>query len=212
MVQTDPVPDSERKSLAESASTWMQVVFGGLSVAIAIVALVIAYFAWVEPHSPDDDTGRTQRAPAATTTSTTGTTATSTISTPQPTVDRRRVALTDLIPSVGGTNVRRAGSDLMMPCASGETSDRHRTVEYDLADRYVAMVAKLTVTKAADPDAQLQLKVFTDELTAANVILTKGKSADVEVALDGKKSLKIQLTCQSPNSEMTIGAPSLTHV
>ena len=211
MVQTDPVPDSERKSLAESASTWMQVVFGGLSVAIAIVALVIAYFAWVKPHSPDDDAGRTERAPAAATT-TTGTTATSTVATPQPTVDRRTVALMDLIPSVGGTNVRRAGSDLMMPCASGETSDRHRTVEYDLADRYVAMVAKLTVAKATDPDAQLQLKVFTDELTAANVILTKGKSADVEVALDGKKSLKIQLTCQSPNSEMTIGAPSLTHV
>ena len=40
--------------LAESASTWMQVVFGGLGLSVAIVGAVIAYFAWVQPHSSSD--------------------------------------------------------------------------------------------------------------------------------------------------------------
>jgi hypothetical protein len=209
VVQTDPAPDSESKSLVAAASTWMQVVFGGLSVTIAIAGLVIAYFAWVKPHSPDENAGHSEKgrptAPAA------GVTANDVAPTPPPTPDRRTVALADQVPTVGGSNVRRSGSDLTMACASGETTDRQRAVEYDLAGRYVAMTAKLTVSKASDSDAKLQMKVFTDDLKVADVVLTKGKSADMDLPLDGKDTLRIQLICQLPNGEITLGAPNLMH-
>jgi hypothetical protein len=207
MIHTDQIPDSEHQSPVDSASTWMQVVFGGLSVTIAIVALVIGYFAWLEPHSPDDNTGQATNATAATSSTGAGK-----VPAPvEPTVDGRRVPLADLTPSVGGSNLRRSGSDLTMPCASGEAADRHRAVEYDLAGRYLAMAGELTVSKAPDPDSSLQMKIFIDGRQAEDVILTEGKPATVDVRLAGVQNLRMQLTCQSRDSAMTIGAPSLTH-
>jgi hypothetical protein len=190
---------SERNALVESASTWMQVVFGGVGVTVAIVALVIGYFAWVQPHSPDGNTGPTVTS-AARPTSTSG-----------PSHAGRTVALTELTPSVGGSNLHRSGNDLVMPCASGGSTDRQRVAEYELADRYLAITATLTVSKAPDADSQLQVRVFADEQQAANVTLTKGTPTSIDVPLSGKEKLKIQLTCQSRDSGITIGTPTMTH-
>jgi hypothetical protein len=189
----------------------MQVVFGGLSVTIAIVALVIGYFAWINPQSTNDDARETHSALPTTATATDATTV-STSPTTQHTADGVKVALASLTPSVGGVNIRANGSDLAMPCASGAANDRQRTVEYDLAGRYANFAATLTVSNALDPDTKLQMKIFTDERQAADVVLAKKKSARTNVPLHGKRSLKIQLICEAPDSEMTIGVPLLTHV
>jgi hypothetical protein len=173
----------------------MQVVFGGLSVTVAIVALVIGYFAWVQPHSPDGNSGPDRSAK----------------STSRPARGQRTVALTALTPSAGGSDLRRSDSGLVMPCATGESTDRQRTAEYDLAGRYVELTANLSVSRAPDADSQLQMKIFTDDQEAADVILTKESPAAIDVPLSGKQRLKIQLTCQSRDSELTIGAPAMTH-
>jgi hypothetical protein len=131
--------------------------------------------------------------------------------TPAPTADGRRVALLGMKASVGGGNVRRSGSDLSMPCASGQASDRQRVVQYELAGRYTALTGKLTVSKASDADTKLQMKIFTDERQAADFVLTKGNPAVLDVPLSGAQTLEIQLTCESPDSEMTMSAPTLMH-
>jgi hypothetical protein len=195
----------------------MQVVFGGLGLTVAIVALVITYFAWIHPQSSNDSGGVTPGPPTATIpagiTATPDGTATTAGGVPaaQPTATGQQVALTGLTPAVGGSNIHKQGGDLTMPCASGSASDRQRTVEYELAGRYVNLSATLVVAKAPDSDAALQVKILTDEQQAKSVVLTSGKPEPVNVALDGKQSLEIQLTCQSPDSAITISAPTLTH-
>ena len=62
---------AKESAVAETASTWMQVVFGGLGLSVAIVGAIIAYFAWVQPHSPNDDNAAPP-APDGTTTTTAG--------------------------------------------------------------------------------------------------------------------------------------------
>ena len=77
------------------------------------------------------------------------------------------------------------------------------------AGHYLAMTARLSVSKAPDADSELQIQIFTDDHQASNTVLTKGKTTDITVALTGVQDLQIQLTCQSPDSEMTLGAPDL---
>jgi hypothetical protein len=199
------VPNSESKSLAESASTWMQVVFGGLGVAIALVALVIAYFAWVQPHSPAADDNKAEPAPPAPVTKA------ATPETAGPTSAGAAVPLVRLTPTVGAGNVRPADDDLVIHCATGETSDRQRVVEYDLLGRYAALKAELRVSRARDGDTPLQLKVFTDDAIAANQVVTKGRSAPMRIPLDGKQKMRVQLTCQFPDGEIKLDNPELDH-
>jgi hypothetical protein len=205
------VPNSESKSLAESASTWMQVVFGGLGVAIALVALVIAYFAWVQPHSPADDNKAEPAPPAPVTKAATPETAGPTADTAGPTAAAAGVPLVRLTPTVGAGNVRQADDDLVIHCATGQTSDRQRVVEYDVLGRYTALKAELRVSRARDGDTPLQLKVFTDDAIAANQVVTKGKSAPMRIPLDGKQKMRVQLTCQFPDGEIKLDNPELDH-
>jgi hypothetical protein len=237
---------AKESALAESASTWMQVVFGGLGLSVAIVGLVIAYFAWVQPHSSDD--GRTggdkpaaaalgsTAAPAlpattaavpattaavpATTAAVPATTAAvpaTTAAVPAttgatPAAGSKAVPLGRLEATTGGGNVHPAGSDLTMPCATGQTTDRLRTIEYDLSGHYTALTAGLTVTKAHDADTALQVAVFVDDhqIDASN--LTKGGAAGrLDVPLTGGSHLRIQLICQLPDGEVRFDAPTLTH-
>jgi hypothetical protein len=216
---------AKESALAESASTWMQVVFGGLGLSVAIVGLVIAYFAWVQPHSSDD--GRTggdkpaaaalgsTAAPAlpATTAAVPATTAAVPATTgATPAAGSKAVPLGRLEATTGGGNVHPAGSDLTMPCATGQTTDRLRTIEYDLSGHYTALTAGLTVTKAHDADTALQVAVFVDDhqIDASN--LTKGGAAGrLDVPLTGGSHLRIQLICQLPDGEVRFDAPTLTH-
>ncbi|WP_212986277.1 hypothetical protein [Actinoplanes auranticolor] len=200
--------NAEGKSPAEAASAWMQVVFGGMGVTIALVALVIAYFAWVQPHSPvgESKAGPAPPAPAARTATTTGPPAAV-----DPAVTAAPVPLVRLTPTVGADNVRPAGDDLVIHCATGQTSDRRRVVEYDLLGRYTALRAELRVSKARDDDTPLQLKVFADDAVAANQVVTKGKSAPMRIPLDGKQKMRVQLTCQFPDGEIRLGNPGLDH-
>jgi hypothetical protein len=200
MAHTGPVPDSNDKTLAESASTWMQVVFGGLGVCIAIVALVIAYFAWVQPHSPDGDSGPAGPAPAATSKPVTREDASGTA-----------VALGGLTPSIGAGNVRRAGDDLVIPCASGQSDDRLRKIEYDLRNIYTGMETEVHVSKARDDDTPLQLKIVSDGAEDANKILKKGDVTRLSVTLVGRKKMRLQLTCEFSDGELTLGSPKLIH-
>ncbi|BAL91176.1 hypothetical protein AMIS_59560 [Actinoplanes missouriensis 431] len=201
-----PAPDDA--SVAASASTWMQVVFGGISTSVAIAALVIAYFAWIRPHSPDGPpeppaTAVTTPALAdATTAATTPTTTTTTAAAGQ-------VGLTTLDPEIGGDKIRVTGGNLAMPCASGQSNDRQRSVQYDLAARYTAFTARIAVTKAPDGDSQLQMKIFADDRQATVHTLVDGESETAHVPLDGVSRMRIELTCQSRLSELTITEPRL---
>ncbi|MEU8242274.1 NPCBM/NEW2 domain-containing protein [Actinoplanes missouriensis] len=207
-----PAPDDA--SVAASASTWMQVVFGGISTSVAIAALVIAYLAWIRPHSPDGP----PEPPAAAITTTTVTTigATATAATAPPPVDATttaaaagQVGLTTLDPEIGGDKIRITGGNLAMPCASGQSSDRQRSVQYDLAGRYTAFTARIAVAKAPDSDSQLQMKIFADDRQATVHTLADGKSETAHVPLDGVSRMRIELTCQSRLSELTITEPRL---
>jgi hypothetical protein len=207
MVHTGRMPDSNGRTLADSASTWMQVVFGGLGVSIAIVAVVIAYFAWVQPHSPDGGDGANppdvaKPGPGATTTGV-----------PPPTAPATAdvVALGELTPTVGAGNLRRSGADLVMRCATGQSSDRERIVEFDLLGRYTALAAELRVSKARDADTRLQLKILADGPQVADHQLTKVNPTPLSIPLDGKQKLRFQLTCQFPDGEITLASARLTH-
>jgi hypothetical protein len=192
---------------ASDAATWMQVVFGGIGVTVAIVAAVLAYFAWVQPHSPDtpapiaqpgtatDVTTATSAAPAATVRATSA----------------RRTSLGRMTPDAGGSNVRAAGGDLTMPCASGQSDDRQRTVEYDLRARYTTLEADLRVSRAPDEDSRLQIKIFADDREVANHTLATGKADPLKVPVDGAGRMRIQLICESPESEIKFGNPTLIH-
>jgi hypothetical protein len=186
-------------AVAGTASTWMQVVFGGLGLSVAIVGAVIAYFAWVQPHSSNDD--NPPPGPA-------GTTAARTTGPPA----SQRVALATLTASTGGGNFRPDGSGLDMACASGQSIDRQRSVEYDLLGHYAALGADLTVSKARDGDTALQVAVFADDRGVGTYTLKKdGTSRRLDVSLAGVGRLRIQLTCQFPDGEVRFGDPLLTH-
>jgi hypothetical protein len=195
---------AKESALAESASTWMQVVFGGLGLSVAIVGLVIAYFAWVQPHSSADDNAAVDKAAAvATTTSATGAT---------PATTAKTVPLGSLEASTGGGNVHPAAGNLTMPCATGQTTDRQRTIEYDLSGHYTALTGGLTVTKAHDPDTTLQVAIFVDDHQVDAHDLTKGGPAGhLDVPLTGASHLRLQLICQLPDGEVRFDAPTLTH-
>jgi hypothetical protein len=182
----------------------MQVVFGGIAVTIGIVALVIAYFAWVQPHSPD---GTAAPPPAGTSTTTAnGTTAT----VPPATVAAAGTALATLTPIVGTSNVQRSDDDLMIHCATGQSTDRQRIVEYDVLGRYAALETELRVSKARDDETPLQVKVFADGLEVTNRALTKASTTRTSVPLSGVQKVRLQLTCQFPDGELTLGDPTLT--
>jgi hypothetical protein len=208
MVHTGRVPDTKDRTLAESASTWMQVVFGGLGVSVAIVALVIAYVAWVQPHSSDGDGDRADPAgPVATGTVATGNGAPST---PAPAA-AATVALRELTPTVGAGHVRTAGDDLVMRCATGGSSDRQRTVEYDLLGRYTAMEAGVRVSKARDNDTPLQIRIFADGRETATRTVTKATDTRLSIPLGGMQKMRLRLTCQFPDGEITLADPKLIH-
>jgi hypothetical protein len=190
-------------AVAESASTWMQVVFGGLGLVVAIVGLVIAYFAWVQPHSSADDTRTVVDGPATTTGATNA-------ATRAPAV--KQVPLSGLVATTGGGNVRPDGSDLTMACATGQSTDRQRTIEYDLLGNYAALSADLTASKARDGDTPLQVAVFADDRGVGTYTLKKdGGARKLDVPLTGVGRLRIQLTCQFPDGEVRLGNPVLTH-
>jgi hypothetical protein len=190
-------------AVAESASTWMQVVFGGLGLAVAIVGLVIAYFAWVQPHSSADDTRTVVDGPATTTGATTA-------ASRAPAV--KQVPLSGLAATTGGGNVRPDGADLTMACATGQSTDRQRTIEYDLLGNYAALSAALTAEKARGGDTPLQVAVFADDRGVGTYTLKKdGGTRKLDVPLTGVGRLRIQLTCQFPDGEVRLGNPVLTH-
>ncbi|GIE93541.1 hypothetical protein [Paractinoplanes rishiriensis] len=209
-------PDQQRPE--QAASTWLQVAFGGMSVTIALVAAVIAYFAWVQPHEPGagaaaGDTGR--RAGEAGNGTPTGTTAargSGEPATKKPITKKPATKkLASLEPTLGGTNLRRSGNDLVLPCATGQTTDRQRTVEYDLFGRYATAEAALTVTRARDGESPAQIKILADGLVATTVTVTRNHPARLNVPLAGRQKMRLQLTCQFPDSEVTIGNATLIH-
>jgi hypothetical protein len=192
---------AKESAVAETASTWMQVVFGGLGLSVAIVGAIIAYFAWVQPHSPNDDNAAPE--PGGTTTSTTR---------PTEAANAKQVALGGLTASTGGGNFRPDGAALAMACASGQSTDRQRSIEYDLLGNYTALGADLTVSKARDGDTPLQVSVFADDRGVGTYTVKKdGTSRRLDVPLAGVGRLRIQLTCQFPDGEVRFGDPLLTH-
>ncbi|MEV6301923.1 NPCBM/NEW2 domain-containing protein [Actinoplanes sp. NPDC051861] len=207
-------PDPGGHSTANTVATWIQVILGGLGVSVAIAALVIAYFAWIRPHSPPGETAAPSPVPGATNA------AAETGALPQhgsapatsgaaPTATPPGDALTSLTPVFGGHNVRTTGADLTIACPTGQTNDLRRTVEYDLLGKYRSLDVELQVAKARDADTPLQWKVFTDGQLAANHVLKRGTPVPVQVDLTGKQKLRLQVTCQFPDGEMTLRNPTL---
>ena len=210
------MPMAKESALAESASTWMQVVFGGLGLSVAIVGAIIAYFAWVQPHSSADEPAAisgTAAAPNGTGPNGTGPNGAgpANSSVAAPVAPSRQIALGSLEATTGGRNVHSAGADLTMPCASGQSTDRQRTVEYDLSGHYTALAAGLTVTKAHDADTVFQVAVFVDDRQVDAHNLTKGGDVRLDVPLTGGSHLRLQLICQLPDGEVRFDAPTLTH-
>ncbi|MEU4558634.1 NPCBM/NEW2 domain-containing protein [Actinoplanes sp. NPDC023936] len=185
--------------------------FAGISTSVAIAALVIAYFAWIRPHSPDGpaEPPAAAPAPAATTAATTPHPTDATTATAAATTARQGVGLTALEPEIGGDKIRVTGGELAMPCATGQSNDRQRSVQYDVAGRYTAFTANIAVAEAPDVDSQLQMKIFADDRQAAVHTLVKGKTETAHVPLDGVSKMRIELTCQSRLSELTITEPRL---
>ncbi len=205
---TESAPEPDDGKVAAAVSTWIQVVFGGLGVAIAVVALVIAYYAWVRPHAPADDD-----APVQATRTTAGAAAPEAgqevPGSKQATPGERATPLAELTPTAGGSSVRARDRDLLMPCATGQSGDRERTVEYDLLGRYAALRAGLRVTKARDDETSLQVKVFADGRQIANHVVTRTVPAAIDAPVAGKQKLRIQLTCQFPDGEAELSAAVL---
>ena len=205
MVHTGRVPYSQGKTLADQASSWMQVMFGGLGVSVAIVAAVIAYFAWVQPQSPaGDGQGHARSAGSATPAPTPPTV-------PANSDAAAQIALHEFTPMVGAGTIRRSGDDLVMRCATGQSTDLLRIAEYDLLGRYQALEAELRVLTARDADTPLQLRIIADGPEIANHVLTKGGTAKLNVPLTGKQRMRFQLSCQFADGEMTLKNPKLIH-
>jgi hypothetical protein len=195
------------KETASDAATWIQVVLAGAGVTIALVAAVFGYFAWVQPHEPK----QVAPAPVTTTAVTTITTAATGAATTATVAGGKRVALGQVAASAGVTNVRAVGGDLVMACPNGQSNDQARTVEYDLRGLYTGLEAQLRVSKAPDDDSAVQVKVFSDGREAANKTLTRTATGALDVRFSGTGKMRIQVVCQSPDSEITFGNPTLIH-
>ncbi|HEX5204955.1 MAG TPA: hypothetical protein VFW27_33975 [Actinoplanes sp.] len=212
-------PPAEHAAAAADAASWMQVALGAIGVVVAIVAAVFAYFAWIQPHSSEE----TGRPPAAANTAgaNTGGANTGDANTGDAIGDAgsggpaaaggERVPLSRLRPVAGAAYIHAGAGNLTMPCASGQSSDRQRTVEYDLLNRYTSLATNLTVSKAPDADSRVQIKIFSDGREVANRTLKRGPQDRLDVPFEGVEKMRIQLICESPESELTLGDPSLVH-
>ncbi len=205
--------------MATDVSTWVQVIFAGMGVAIALVALIIAYFAWIRPHAPQDDPDRAApvpapSGPAAPSLASSGPAAPGSASSgPVGTTGFPPAAstvLTGLTPTIGGSDIRTRDGDVALPCATGQTGDRQRTVEWDLRGLYASLRAELLVSEARDDDTSLQMKIFADGRQVGNHVVRRTAPARVEAALDGKQKLRVQLTCQFPDGEVVLRSATLT--
>jgi len=174
----------------------------------AIVGVVIAYLAWIQPHSPDSGSGPAAGSPAASTSASGIGPSPATVPGGQP-----GRYLTDLPPSAGaGSAVIPPGTRgvLQVRCATGQTGDRYRFVEYDLLGAYAGLTARASVAGPIRPESQAEVEVFTDGRLADNHVFSPRQQADLAAALTGAQQLRLQVTCQDPAGTVTISSALLS--
>lgn len=189
-----------------SSRRWIEL--AGL--AVAVVGVLVAIFAWVIPVEGDDGAtgsdGQTTRPSGPPTVPTASTSP----PTPSPTGTGPPARyLTELVPVSGGGYVRRVGAhSLIMNCGSGESDDRDREVAYDVPPSGYRSF-RATARPTGQRETRVRVTVLVTGVVAANPVLVAGSSGELAAELDGPARLILRVTCDPGAASATFVDPAL---
>jgi hypothetical protein len=182
---------------------------------VGIAGLVVALLAWLDPTTPPaPGSAASPSAPAAR--APTGSPAPGSAppggggTTSAGTEVRYLAALS---PATGGAYVQTGGTGgqygMVIHCGTGESDDQYREVAWDLVGGYARFTATATASGQADAKARVGVQVFTDDVQAANPLLTLGQSASLDVQIAGVHRIALRVTCELPSMAVTFADATL---
>lgn len=186
------------------------------------VATGIGLVAWLHPFDADrgvaGPAAGTESAAAPVTERAEPATA-GTRTTAPPTTDAAALPLAAMTPSEGAANLgplpaalqgRPGYADAVsIPCASGQSGDKHRQVTYPLRKRHAGLRASIEPHREPADDVNFQVTVFGDDRVLRQWTVPAGASDTLSVGLAGVDTLTIRVTCGLPGGTLVLTNPVL---
>jgi hypothetical protein len=158
--------------------------------------------------------------PGGNSTSSTGTAQNRTTATPNPSPMsasyERHLAELPLTQGGGAVTVV-GGTDLSMPCGSGQSDDSYRQIEYELPDSYASFTTRATAGGKADPEAKVGVEVFVRArqersdrtLRAGRIVLQAAGSEPLTADITNARAILLRITCSVGTLSVTFTDPRI---
>jgi hypothetical protein len=205
---TTATKEPKGKSKKESGWTKISVIFGVLAALTAVAAFLLPTPAINLLHLNVD------KATPSTKTSQNPTSAPNSPGTGQP--NERHVAELPLAQGGGAVSVV-GGTDLSMPCGSGQSDDQYRQIEYVLPAAYASFTTRATAMGKADEEARVGIQVFirarqerSDRvLEVRRIDLQANGSESLTADITNARAILLRITCSASTLSVTFTDPRI---
>jgi hypothetical protein len=141
-------------------------------------------------------------------------------STPNPsgTIATNERRLAELPLTQGGGVVKVIdGTNLSMPCGSGQSDDQFRQIEFELPGPYASFTTQVTAAGKADKETSVGVQVFVRArqersdrtLEAARVVLAPKGSDPLTADITNARALLLRITCSVSTLSVTFTDPRI---
>ncbi len=100
---------------------------------------------------------------------------------------------------------------VVIPCATGQPTDQFREVSYSLRQRWLSFTATVYAYEGAPDESIVQVRLYLDNASPVERNLKVGTSGTVTVSLAGVTTLRVRVTCESPNASAIFAGAWLKH-
>jgi hypothetical protein len=194
---------------------------GVVSAIAALIGLVVAIFAWLNPQSPAEksDTfshGQNSSNPDGQ--------AKSSIEPARPSTQSAAasgIGLAEVEISAGRENEtpvpkrytgERYRGAVAIPCGTGEAKDQFREVRYLIGgtyDTFHAVLAPRSKTQDQNESSDVQVEVFIDGTRRFNDVIATANETSLDLSVSGDRTLSFRLTCSKASALLLILQSSL---
>jgi hypothetical protein len=113
--------------------------------------------------------------------------------------------------------VKPVGRDIMIPCPNNQSDDSERQFSYDLPARYASLVAGVSVSGDADPDATAAVQVYiqhrqerSDRVPeAGRAVVAVGRPGNLNVTLGDAVIVSFRVTCSASSQTVRLVSPRI---